>query len=64
MPELAITYAINYNISEVQNYAKVNRCPCMLFTPTGGSTDPSASKRYNHLAVYLQNKVWFNLFMC
>jgi len=53
---LRIGNAIQINIAELQNYAKLNRTPCVIFVPAQASVDPANANRHQQFVNSLHSK--------
>jgi hypothetical protein len=52
--ELTLENVVDANLQEVQMYAKIHRCPCVVITP---ANDPGATQRHQMISAQLFNKV-------
>lgn len=54
--DLRIGGTISIAVQELQNYAKVNRTPCVVFVPAMANTDPPNTNRYHQFVNGLSSK--------
>jgi len=54
--ELLLGNTIDMTVSDIHQYAKLNRCPCLVFTPSVMS-DSAATQQHQQFANQLVGKV-------